>query len=296
MKLWISKNSEVTVREQIVTQIRLGIVSDDLEPGEKLPSIRELARRFGLHPNTVSAAYNDLAEQGFVELRKGSGVYVVENGLAETRLDEMLHSFVSSARSAGYTKAEIAAAMKRSINADIAARLLVVESDAGLRSILCHEIGGALGSEIDGIAAEELGPHTIRDHSHIAMLPDEQEKIDGNFPPHIPCVLIRVNSVPQTMKGSRRPAENEIVAVVSDWGEFRAFAKLYLLAAGVHPDALLLRSTTDIDQPDGIDSASIVVCDSYASSFFPGDERVRTFPLVSEDSLKEIAAGLRRTE
>src|SRR5690606_13218918 len=153
MKLWISKNSEVTVREQIVTQIRLGIVSDDLEPGEKLPSIRELARRFGLHPNTVSAAYNDLAEQGFVELRKGSGVYVVENGLAETRLDEMVHSFVSSARSAGYTTAEIAAAMKRAINADIAARLLVVESDAGLRSILCHEIGGALGSEIDGIAA-----------------------------------------------------------------------------------------------------------------------------------------------
>ena len=75
MRIWLSKNNEVPVREQLATQIMLGIVSFDLKPGQKLPSTRELARRFNIHSNTVSAAYRDLAERGWVELRKGSGIY-----------------------------------------------------------------------------------------------------------------------------------------------------------------------------------------------------------------------------
>src|SRR5918997_6496761 len=79
MRIWLSKNSEVTVREQLATQIVLGIVSWDLKPGQKLPSTRELARRFNIHSNTVSAAYHDLVERGWVELRRGSGIYVREH-------------------------------------------------------------------------------------------------------------------------------------------------------------------------------------------------------------------------
>jgi len=54
MRLWLSKNSEVALREQLATQIILGIISEDLKPDQRLPSTRELARRFDLHPNTVS--------------------------------------------------------------------------------------------------------------------------------------------------------------------------------------------------------------------------------------------------
>lgn len=56
MRFWIARDSEVPVREQLVTQIVLGILSDDLSPGQRLPSTRELARLFHLHPNTISAA------------------------------------------------------------------------------------------------------------------------------------------------------------------------------------------------------------------------------------------------
>ncbi len=54
MRLWLTKHSEVPLREQLTTQIVLGIVSRDLRPGQRLPSTRELARRFGIHANTVS--------------------------------------------------------------------------------------------------------------------------------------------------------------------------------------------------------------------------------------------------
>jgi DNA-binding transcriptional regulator YhcF (GntR family) len=76
MKIWISKGSEVPVREQLTTQIMLAVASGELKPGQRLPSIRELARRFEIHSNTANAAYRDLASQGWLEFRKGSGVYV----------------------------------------------------------------------------------------------------------------------------------------------------------------------------------------------------------------------------
>ena len=76
MRLWLSKNSEVPIREQLVTQIVFGIVSNDLKVNERLPSTRDLARRYDIHANTVSAAYRELARRDWVEFRKGSGVYV----------------------------------------------------------------------------------------------------------------------------------------------------------------------------------------------------------------------------
>src|SRR4029078_9443643 len=60
MRLWLSKNSSVPLREQLVRQIMFGVVSGDLKPGQRLPSTRELARRFLIHSNTVSAAFRGL--------------------------------------------------------------------------------------------------------------------------------------------------------------------------------------------------------------------------------------------
>jgi DNA-binding transcriptional regulator YhcF (GntR family) len=89
MRLWISKQSEVPIREQIVTQFRLAILSEDLKPGQKLPSTRDLARRYKIHANTVSAAYRELEERGWVKFAHGSGVYV-RKFAAEMRLDTEL--------------------------------------------------------------------------------------------------------------------------------------------------------------------------------------------------------------
>jgi len=54
MRLWISKSSEVPIREQLVTQIVLGIVSNDLKIAERLPSTRDLARRYDIHDDAAA--------------------------------------------------------------------------------------------------------------------------------------------------------------------------------------------------------------------------------------------------
>ena len=106
MQLWFARGNEVTIREQLVTQIVLAILSDDLRAGQRLPSTRELARRFRLHSNTVSAGYRQLKREGWVEFRHGSGLYVRErkpdvaasSGLA---LDQMVANLFRSSRQAG---------------------------------------------------------------------------------------------------------------------------------------------------------------------------------------------------
>src|SRR5918993_5969558 len=106
MRLWLSKNSEVPIREQLITQIVLGIVSNDLKVSERLPSTRELARRYDIHANTVSAAYRELAKRGWVQFRKGSGVYLrardnesLDDHLA---LDQLIGRFFRNLREEGY--------------------------------------------------------------------------------------------------------------------------------------------------------------------------------------------------
>ena len=57
MKIRISKESEVSIRQQLTGQISFLIVTGKLKPGEALPSVRELATRLKIHHNTVSQAY-----------------------------------------------------------------------------------------------------------------------------------------------------------------------------------------------------------------------------------------------
>ena len=66
MRIWLNRTGEVSLREQLTTQVVLGIVSRDLAPGQRLPSTRELARRYGIHPNTASAAYRQLEQEGWL--------------------------------------------------------------------------------------------------------------------------------------------------------------------------------------------------------------------------------------
>ncbi len=295
VKLWISKNSEVTVHKQLVTQIKLGIASRDLSPSEKLPSTRELARRFSIHQNTVSAAYRELAVEGLVVFRKGSGVYVCDNGtesLAEPSLDHLLGQFVSRATLAGHTRNDVESAMRRWMQELRAREVLVVESDFGLRSILVEEIRSALGGVVSGIGPDDFEASTLRDDVQIAALFDEKEKLQAILPPNVRCVYINVNSVPLTMAGSERPSQYDLVAVVSDWPQFSAFAKLYLIAASIDPEALIIRSTNDDNWREGLEAASIIICDSSTATEFPGDKRVRTFRLVADSSLADLKSTL----
>src|SRR5581483_4523894 len=118
MRLWFTRNGDVNLREQLVTQIILGIMGDELAPGQRLPSTRELARRYRIHSNTVSAGYRQLEREKWVEFRRGSGIFVRAHKPEQPTgdghaLDRLIGDLVQSTRRMGLPLALVRAQLRK---------------------------------------------------------------------------------------------------------------------------------------------------------------------------------------
>ena len=85
--LQIDIASRVPVYEQIANGLRAELVAGRFGPGEKLPTVRALAIDLGIHHNTVAQAYRQLAEEGWLELRRHRGAVVRERDRPANRPD-----------------------------------------------------------------------------------------------------------------------------------------------------------------------------------------------------------------
>ncbi|HVP12898.1 MAG TPA: GntR family transcriptional regulator [Phycisphaerae bacterium] len=76
MFIRIENSSAVPVYRQIVDQIKYQVANGSLRPGDRLPSVRELAKRLPVNQNTVLKAYDLLAGEGLLSRRQGDGTFV----------------------------------------------------------------------------------------------------------------------------------------------------------------------------------------------------------------------------
>ena len=70
--------SNTPIYLQLIDMIKLQIISGQLQPGEKLPSVRELSKSITVNPNTVQKAYRELERQGYVYTTSGVGTFVAD--------------------------------------------------------------------------------------------------------------------------------------------------------------------------------------------------------------------------
>lgn len=87
--LRIDLASRVPVYEQIASGLRAELVSGQFNPGEKLPTVRTLAINLGVHHNTVAEAYRQLANEGWLELKRHRGAIVRERDRPRPGPDSM---------------------------------------------------------------------------------------------------------------------------------------------------------------------------------------------------------------
>jgi GntR family transcriptional regulator len=112
--LKIEASSAVPIWSQIEEGVRHRVAVGELAPGTALASVRDLARALRVNPATVAKAYQRLADQGVLEVRRGSGTFVSESPPTlsrperRRRLGEGARRYAALAASLGLDAAEAA--------------------------------------------------------------------------------------------------------------------------------------------------------------------------------------------
>jgi GntR family transcriptional regulator len=293
MQLWLSKDSDVPLREQLTAQIKLAILSQDLKPGQKLPSTRELARRFKIHSNTVSAAYHELSETGWVEMRAGSGIYVrtfkpdiaLESQLG---LDNLIVEFLQVARRKGFSLGDIQSRIRHWMRLQPPDHFLVIDPDPDFREILMAEIREASGFRVAGAGIEDCANRSLLVGAVPVALFGQAEVVAAALPPKLACLLVHTRSLPETLKDEKRPSESDLITVVSHWPAFLNYAHSVLAAVKIDPDSLSFHNTSEKGWQKGLRASSFVITDAATAAQIPAGIRVRIFRIIADSSLAEL--------
>jgi GntR family transcriptional regulator len=109
IEIKLDLKSGVPFYRQVIDQVKAAIATESISPGDRLPTVRQLAVNLSINPNTVSRAYTELELTGLVETQMGSGTFVgsrqVKPDDVEQRrmLDQLCQEFLSRVSTHGFT-------------------------------------------------------------------------------------------------------------------------------------------------------------------------------------------------
>jgi molybdate-binding protein/DNA-binding transcriptional regulator YhcF (GntR family) len=112
----VDNTAETPLFRQISEQIKQGIASNNIQPGKRLPTVRQLAQSLGINPGTVSRAYLELEQEKIVMTRRGGGTIVASKAdnplvskLRQRRLSGLVSNHIVETLSLGYSPEELEA-------------------------------------------------------------------------------------------------------------------------------------------------------------------------------------------
>lgn len=116
-------DSDRPIFVQIVERIQTDIVSGRYKPGDKLPSVRDLAAEASVNPNTMQKAFTELERTGLVYSKRTSGRFITEDEhmieqLKASLATEKIEQFLELMRQLGYNNNEILSLMHQTMKGE----------------------------------------------------------------------------------------------------------------------------------------------------------------------------------
>jgi DNA-binding transcriptional regulator YhcF (GntR family) len=155
----IDRDAEVPIGVQMAWALRARIGDGTLNPGQRLPGLRELAEATGVNINTVRAVYQRLEHDGLIDTHQGSGTFVASTVKRLSEVGQIAASAASAAYDSGIDPRDVAAALY--VSPDYAAR---PGDDPQRRRLLRMQITalelalGELEAEYPGAAPQQSSP------------------------------------------------------------------------------------------------------------------------------------------
>jgi GntR family transcriptional regulator len=122
MRFGLDLKTGVPVYRQIIDQVHAARASGALRPGDRLPTVRQMAVDLSINPNTVVRAYRELELTGALTTHQGTGTFItmarVEQSAEdrERKLDQLVAEFVARAGREGFTVKELRSRLKEIVN------------------------------------------------------------------------------------------------------------------------------------------------------------------------------------
>lgn len=302
MKISINKESDIPIRDQLIEQIALQIASGTLKGKEKLPSIRALADRLGIHYSTVTAAYNHLADTGLLEVRQGSGVRVAgrppREAETEADLDELVRDFFARVTEIDCSRDDLRRRMEAVMQPKPVRRIVAVDRNVDFHEILLRELKPHFDIPIETMTVEGFLEHSsvVEDSLIVTSL---YHLFSFEKAVKDPTRLVVCNIEPATAQigAIADLAPGSLVALISISPTIMRMATKLVAAqrADVGVRSLLVDDKTEIEYV--MKHADLVLCDSSSEDVgkaVAGKKKLVVFKLYSPSTIKLIKERLQR--
>ena len=123
MQFDVDLTTHTPIYLQVMSQVKHAIATDELRPGDQLPTLRRLADELDVNFNTVARAYRQLDEEGIISTQHGRGTYLLGpatkkggDKLRQKDLEALIEQVLREAQKLGFSLSEIQARIKEHIN------------------------------------------------------------------------------------------------------------------------------------------------------------------------------------
>jgi DNA-binding transcriptional regulator YhcF (GntR family) len=304
MHVTIHPDSPIPIHDQLVTQISLLIAAGILPPGARLPSVRALSMRLGVHRNTVQAAYKAMADLGLVVPQVGSGVRVADTSAPRpltawsegVALRHLVGQFLSDARRHGFDDQAILDTVSSALRPPDVRRIVVVDPHADVHPLYRQELTPWFTCSLDvmtfdQVAAQQdtLGDAVLLTSAYHAVI--LRQTVGERFP----LVVMTVNAAEAVLDRVRQLPPGAMLGMVSVSATLLRMAGEVL--ASLQRDDLDLVPIT-ADNATGIRTvatrADLVLVDSVCAAVVTAQatKPVQVFPLIPGTSIQALMQHL----
>lgn len=292
MDLQINSKSHVPVHVQLKEQLKHLILAGRFEVGSRLPSIRALAGYLRINRNTVARVISDLEREGFVESRRGSGVYVVNPPVDERDKErqEVLERVMEMASAQNMPLEELGYALlaRAGISAPEKTRILFVECNEDEVRRFVVELEEQLLVSIEGMLVEDLeervsGVEELPWRLAVTTFYHVQEVEKVMEPRGIETVALLTEA---TLEGLRRLAdlpEGTSVGVVGNSRTCTDNLLRSLEGAGLDHLDFFEIAERDVQDQNLPGRAKVVVCGSLAARKLPALNHLDGIEVIVQD-------------